>query len=106
MESTATSNTSIPRSSWIILGSAFLITLLLGFIDEGYYNFNWMMDLGSVMALFIYMIIILACEILFYNVIFGKIHFKGKLFVSICLGAISGIFLAVSMFSMGMGNQY
>lgn len=86
------------RDVLILLASSLGVALFLGFIDEGYYNFNFLSDPGSIIALLIYGAFIFLCQYAVYGLIFRKTDFKGKLFTSIFLGIILGIVLAILFF--------
>ena len=42
------------RAIWLMLFMSIVITLLLAYIDEGYYNFQWAGDPGSWVAVGFY----------------------------------------------------
>jgi len=78
--------------------AALSVPLFLGFIDEGYYNFQFLLDPGSLVALSIYGALIFGFEYLFYAVIFKKSTFQGKLITSISFGILTGFFAAIVFF--------
>jgi hypothetical protein len=82
----------------ILFSIALVISLFLGFIDEGYYNFNFLEDSGNIIALLIYSVFIFSCMYLVYGLFFRKVQFKGKLFVSVMLGIVLGIVMALLFF--------
>lgn len=50
---------------WMIhLASALVLTTFLCYIDEGHYNFNWMLDWGNWIAFGIYVIILWGFQML------------------------------------------
>ncbi|MFC7358201.1 hypothetical protein ACFQO1_10905 [Jejudonia soesokkakensis] len=95
---TTTNRTKDTKNLLSLLASAIVFALLLGFIDEGYYNFNFLKDPGSIIALLIYGTFIFLCQYLVYGLFFKKAHFKGKLLVSIFFGIMLGLVLALLFF--------
>jgi hypothetical protein len=55
------------------LVSTFLIVLLLFYVDEGYYNFNWMADWGNWFVFGIYVLIIFPVQWAVSHFIFHKL---------------------------------
>lgn len=51
----------------IILLNAIVITLFLFYIDEGYYNFNWMKEKGAWLIFSIYVMLIASLLLFLYN---------------------------------------
>jgi len=95
---TTNKNIQSTKDIWTLLAAAFVVTLFLGFIDEGYYNFRFLLDPGSIIALGIYAASIFAFEYLFYGVFFKNLHFSGKVIASICCGIVGGFSVAVAFF--------
>jgi cation transport ATPase len=54
---------------WI---GAFLITNLFLFVDEGYYDFRWMSNVGNWIAFALYLVMIFLVEYFFFKLIFRK----------------------------------
>jgi|GEM_PF-2132876 len=86
------------KALFTLIAAALLVPLFLGFIDEGYYNFHFLLDPGSLVALAIYGAFIFGFEYLFYAVIFRKSTFQGKLITSICCGIIPGFIVSIVFF--------
>ena len=83
----------------ILFLSAVGITMILFFIDEGYYNFNWMADLGSWVAFAIYVLGLFFFQVLLFMLLPNQRFPKLSLWLSICIGAIVGFwFVAVVLF--------
>ncbi|MBP7166455.1 MAG: hypothetical protein KBB64_02195, partial [Bacteroidia bacterium] len=57
METTLTTNRPIHREFLISFVVAFVITNLLFFIDEGYYDFRWMKEAGNWFVFLVYVLI-------------------------------------------------
>jgi hypothetical protein len=54
---------------------AALFTLFLGYIDEGYYNFNFLSSIGNIFVLSLYMLLFILTQVgfdfLFNKVLYG-----------------------------------
>ena len=87
------------KQAYILLGSSVIITLFLFYIDEGYYNFKWMLQLSNWFAFVIYIIPIFGFQLLVLKLI-GKI-FSSQIstFLSIIIGAIIGLILVIYLLS-------
>jgi hypothetical protein len=68
--------------------SATLLTLILLYIDEGYYNFNWMLDIWNWVLGFMYVGVISIIQIAVYKLILFPL--KGTLRTGLSIGI--GIF--------------
>lgn len=87
----------------LILGvSAFLITMFLGFIDEGYYDFRWMTDIWNWVILGIYGVAIFFFQLLFAKLFLARFSGNGKLVVSLIAGAAVGIAFMVTVVFSGV----
>ncbi len=53
-----------PKRKLRLLLYAILITLFLFYIDEGYYNFNWMKERGAWIIFSIYVLLIYGLQLL------------------------------------------
>lgn len=71
----------------IALISALFATLFLFYIDEGYYNFNWMQNPGNWIPFFMYAGAILGIQLLATEVILGKCSGQVKTMSSIVIAA-------------------
>lgn len=78
----------------ILTLSSIAIAMLLGFIDEGHYNFKWMNNIGNWIALSIYAVFIFLGQLLFYKVILKGYKGPGKVLLS-SIGAIFGILFVI-----------
>ncbi len=67
--------------------SALLIVLFFSYIDEGNYDFRWVMDPGSCIAFGIYMAIFFAIKSLIYN--FALSSLKGISKIIIMFGVVT-----------------
>ncbi len=85
----------------ILAMSAVLITTFLFFIDEGFYNFNWMTDIGSWIAFLIYAPAIFVGQVLVFKFGMGNLQGKTKTLLSIVLGAILGLIFVVGVVFRG-----
>jgi hypothetical protein len=75
-----------------------IITLSLGFIDEGYYNFQFLKDPGAWIALGIYAVFMFIFQNICYWLLFKKLSFSGKIWVSAFLGPILGFLFVIVVF--------
>ncbi len=66
----------------LIVATALILTLFLAFIDEGNYNFAWINDLGSWIAMLIYTSFFFLILFLIVKVILGRFQTVGNLFLS------------------------
>lgn len=73
MESSSHSHTQSADSALFPVLSSVAVTLFLFFIDEGYYNFNWMADLGNWVAFAIYFTAILVVQVALRALVFRKV---------------------------------
>lgn len=90
---------TIKKSAFLPIISAVLITLFLFFIDEGYYSFKWMSDLGNWMIFFIYIAFILLGQFLMGWVFYMmKESFKKNLIISLT-GIIVGLTAVINILS-------
>lgn len=65
---------------------------ILFFIDEGYYNFNWMKSIGSWLVFTIYTVVLFLGQYAAYVVL--KAFYKGKILNS--LSIIIGVILSLA----------
>jgi len=85
-------NTSINEFVPMII-SAVIVTLVLLYIDEGYYNFSWMADIGNWIVGIIYAGIIAALQIAIYKLVLFPL--RGNLRTGLSIGL--GIFTALTI---------
>ena len=81
----------------LIFFSALMITLLLAFIDEGNYNFNWVNDAGSWVALVIYVLVIFSILYLIFGVGLKKFQGPSNLILTILIGVIIGAMITLGV---------
>ncbi len=81
----------------ILLTASLSITLFLFFIDEGYYNFNWVNNAGNWIAFFIYFTVIFAFQVLFSNIFLKKL----KPVLNLVLSIIGGTIISLSFLILG-----
>lgn len=70
--------------------SAIIVTLLLLYIDEGYYNFSWMSNIGNWIVGTVYVVIISVIQIAVYKLVLFPL--KGTMRTGLSIGL--GIFVA------------
>lgn len=94
-----TTQTKSNKQAYVLLASSVIITLFLFYIDEGFYNFKWMLQLSNWIAFVIYFI-----PIFFFQLLVLK--FIGKIFssqiatiLSLIIGAIIGLILVIYLLS-------
>lgn len=78
----------------IYLASAFIFSLFLGYIDEGYYNFKFLTSIGNILVLSMYMIVLWACEVGVGNLLHQtSVSRNTRIVISILVGLILPIAL-------------
>jgi hypothetical protein len=82
------------RSILIMFLSALVVTLFLFYIDEGFYNLNWMTDLGNWVAFGIYISLIFCSQFVVYQLFSWYKVSKRKLGWSIVMGTGLALLLA------------
>lgn len=81
------------------LAISIAVTLFLFFIDEGYYNFNWMADVGNWVAFLIYVVLLLIPQLVLIY-FFGRIETSGyRNFFLYIIGVVLGIAAAFYLLS-------
>lgn len=80
----------------LLFASAIGITLLLFFIDEGYYNFNWMCQFVNWIPFIIYTVAIFLCQWGLFRILPQRYLGKSKYILSIIAGAVLGCWLVIS----------
>jgi len=68
---------------------------VLFFIDEGYYNFNWMTNIGNWIAFIIYVSAIFLGQLLFSKLLLKNYHGLGKTLISVIGGSTIGILVVI-----------
>ncbi|MDT0555125.1 hypothetical protein [Patiriisocius hiemis] len=92
-------HTSSETKIYLIFGViSILITLFLGFIDEGYYNFQFLRDPGAWIALGIYAVFMFIFQNICFWLLFKKVSFSGKIWVSAFLGPVLGFLFVIVVF--------
>jgi len=71
-----------------------IITLFLCYIDEGYYNFKWMLSLGNWVAFFVYVSVIYGVQMILILPAF-------RLFPKLTLTVTQLILIILSVFFLG-----
>ena len=88
-------NPNASRDNLLIpFASAFVITAFLFFIDEGYYDFRWVMNWGNWIVFVIYVIILFPIQWLISHFLFRK--YQGIQKALLMLGI--GIPLTIALF--------
>lgn len=96
------SSTSKGASTLPFILSSILITFLLFYIDEGNYNFEWMLEPGSWVVFFIYAFPLYLTQVLFSKVIVKPQKGWENTFLSIIIGSITGLtFVMGVVFGVG-----
>jgi len=81
----------------ILIASSVLITMFLFFIDEGYYNFKWMLSIGNWIAFLVYFVAIFYGQLFFSTLLLKKYHGPGKTLLSVLGGTIIGILFVIGV---------
>ncbi len=84
--------------SLLFFMNAILVTTFLFYIDEGYYNFNWMKNPGSWLIFGIYSLALSFAQWMTYR-LFGMLKFKNNigLVLSLSVGVIFGLMFVVTV---------
>ncbi|MBD77740.1 MAG: hypothetical protein CL840_02210 [Crocinitomicaceae bacterium] len=90
-------NTQGKENIVILVLSALLITIFLFFIDEGYYNFKWMANVGNWIPFVVYAVAILAGQLLVSKFLLRNFKGSAKTPISIIGGAIIGVLFVISV---------
>ncbi len=77
--------------------SSLLITLFLFFIDEGYYNFDWMFSTFNWVPFFIYAFCIFTAQVFVSVILLKKYTGKGKGIISVVLGTFLALVFLVGI---------
>jgi hypothetical protein len=75
------------------------VTLFLFFIDEGYYNFNWMKDAANWFAFIIYVTLLFVPQLLLIVFLLPRKNNQGVLVLKYIAGVILGIASAFLLLS-------
>ena len=77
-----------------MLLSSLAITLYLFYIDEGYYNFKWVFEIGNWAAFAIYIGLIFGCQFILFQLIRRMNRIRSKITWSIIAGTVLALLLA------------
>jgi hypothetical protein len=92
MSATATTQNTSRDSLLIPLASAFVITFFLFFIDEGYYDFRWMMSWGNWIVFVVYLVLLFPIQWAVAHFLFRRLE-GWKAFLSLVVFGITATFL-------------
>lgn len=82
----------------IPLALSVLVTLFLFYIDEGYYNFKWMLNIGNWLIFMIYVFILFLSQMAVIKAIVYKNNNPTVRVVKYTLGIVLGIAFAFWLF--------
>jgi putative effector of murein hydrolase len=82
-----------------LLLASFIITQILFFIDEGYYDFRWMKEFGNWMVFIIYMGVLFGLQTLLFFLLRVFLKNNISLLTSVIAGTVVGIYFLVLLFS-------
>lgn len=85
MTTIATKNSELTNLAILYLSSLSII-FILAYMDEGYYSFAWMADLGSWIAVALFSSAIFLIEFLIYRMIVGLFSQFSRPMVSVFVG--------------------
>jgi hypothetical protein len=91
-------NTKNMNSIKIPLALSVLVTLFLFYIDEGYYNFKWMLDIGNWFIFMIYVFFLFSAQVVVIKAILYKNNNPTVRVLKYILGIALGIASAFWMF--------
>lgn len=92
---TLTKPTSSFRPLSILLTSAVLISMLLFFVDEGYYDFRWMSNVGNWIAFAVYVGVIFSFQLLFFKLLLKNYTGRAKTLLSVVGGTLLGFLVVI-----------
>lgn len=87
------------KQELVLLASSIALTLFLFYIDEGYYNFRWMLTLSNWFAFIIYVIPIFGFQLLVLKLIGKKISTQTSSLLSAIIGSLLGLILVITLLS-------
>jgi hypothetical protein len=90
----------IKLSTKVFFVYTLIMTMLMGFVDEGYYDFSWMSNIGNWVALSIYFLLIFGVIYLLHHFISKKMEELVSVFISIPFGTVIGFVAAVVLFTL------
>ena len=94
-------NTRKENSSLIIHATtAILVTLFLFYIDEGYYNFKWMLSIGNWICFFVYAGMLFGGQILVKMFLFEKFS-KTHIILACIIGSAIGLIFTITVLFRG-----
>ena len=79
--------------------SALFITLFLFYIDEGYYNFNWMLKASNWAAFIIYFVPLFGIPFLLIQFLKKYLAINTNYILSIALGSMVALFMFITALS-------
>ena len=86
-------------SLYIPLALSVLVTLFLFYIDEGYYNFKWMLNIGNWLIFMLYVSILFLAQMLVIKAVLYKSKSPIIMGFKYILGITLGIALAFWLFT-------
>ena len=84
------------KQAYILLASSVIITLFLFYIDEGYYNFNWMLKASNWAAFIIYFVPLFGIPFLLIQFLKKYLTINTNYILSITLGSVVALFIVIS----------
>lgn len=78
--------------------NSILVILFLFYIDEGYYNFNWMQHLGNWIAFGFYLIAFSTGQLLCHQLILARYKGSNKITLTSVIGIPLGFGIIVTLF--------
>ena len=82
----------------ISLLNSTLVILFLFYIDEGYYNFNWMQHLGNWIAFGLYLLAFSTGQLLTHQLILARYKGSYKTTLTSVIGVPTGFGLIIALF--------
>jgi hypothetical protein len=78
-------------TSLLLLGNSAFITLFFFFIDEGYYNFNWMTNIGAWFIFALFTVVLFFIQVGISKLVGFKIQSSRKVAVGIIAATSFGV---------------
>ena len=99
MKATTNDSLSSDRNLIVPVLASIFVTMFLFYIDEGNYNFKWMLDWGAWIVFTVYSGIILIAQLVVRLLFFRKLSFKWQTIWTCLAGIPLGVVATISIFS-------
>lgn len=104
MESTKRNSFSKLSDTSVYLFTAVILTLFLGYIDEGYYNFEWMTEWENWIAFVIYTSVFFLAQLGFSLLTAKILPVQIRRILSLLIGLPVGMIFLILIFYQSLGK--